>query len=121
MNLHDEIAMVAHEIYQRSGCIPCRELENWLEAEMIVLARHASQDIEEPDEPLFIEEIEIAMPIIIEEAVIAEEEGIAGWAKKSKPAKKAVPAKKGTAKGKKEAPKKKVAKPPKKATRKKEE
>ena len=68
MNLHDEIAMVAHEIYEKSGCIPCRELENWLEAEMIVLARHASQDIEEPDEIFFIEEIEVAVPIIIEEA-----------------------------------------------------
>jgi len=121
MNLHDEIAMVAHEIYQRSGCIPCRELENWLEAEMIVLARHASQDIEEPDEPLFIEEIEVLVPIIIEEAGTAEEEGFTGQAKKSRSAKKVVPVKKGTAKGKKEAPKKKVTKAPKKATRKKEE
>ena len=116
MNLHDEIAMVAHEIYEKSGCIPCRELENWLEAEMIVLARHASQDIEEPDEIFFIEEIEVAVPIIIEEAGIAEEEEITGQAKKSKPPKKVVPAKKGAAKGKKE-----VSKAPKKATRKKKE
>jgi hypothetical protein len=120
MNLHDEIAMLAHEIYQRSGCIPYRELENWLEAEMIVLARHASQDIEEPDEPLFIEEIEVTVPIIIEEAGIAEEEGITARAKKGKPSKKVLPVKKETAKGKKEAPKKGVSKVSKKAKSKRE-
>ncbi len=50
MNLHEEIAKTAFDLYEKSGCIKGRDCENWLEAERIVLARHASQDIEEPDE-----------------------------------------------------------------------
>ena len=49
MDLHDEIAGVACELYEKSGYIQGRELENWLEAERIVLSRHASQEIEEPE------------------------------------------------------------------------
>lgn len=59
MDLHDEIARVARELYEKGGCIQGRELENWLEAERIVLSRHASQEIEEPEG---------------EEAIIASEE-----------------------------------------------
>ncbi len=59
MDLHDEIARVACEIYEKGGRIQGRELENWLEAECIVLSRHASQEIEEPEG---------------EEAIIASEE-----------------------------------------------
>lgn len=65
MNLHEEIAKVAYELYKKSGCINGKDVENWVEAEKIVLTRHASQDIEEPEgeEPIvaeqeFIEEIE---------------------------------------------------------------
>jgi hypothetical protein len=50
MNLHDEIAAVAYELYEARGCIPGRDLDDWLEAERIVLARHAGQEIEEPEE-----------------------------------------------------------------------
>jgi Protein of unknown function (DUF2934) len=50
MNLQDEIAKVAWELYEKSGFIGGRELDNWLEAERIVLARHASQELEEPEE-----------------------------------------------------------------------
>ncbi|MDA8083239.1 MAG: DUF2934 domain-containing protein [Nitrospiraceae bacterium] len=57
-NLTDEIARVAYDLYLKSGCQPCRELGNWLEAEMIVLARHAGQDMEEPEEPAPGEEAE---------------------------------------------------------------
>ncbi|MDH4233376.1 MAG: DUF2934 domain-containing protein, partial [Nitrospirota bacterium] len=81
MNLQDEIAKLAYELFEKSGCIPCRELENWLEAERIVLMRHASQEIEEPDEMIFMEEDEV--PAVYEEAQVA------GRAEKSKPAKKA--------------------------------
>jgi hypothetical protein len=58
MNLHDEIAKTAYDIYQKSGHIGGLEVQNWLEAERIVLMRHASQDIEEPEgeEPLIEEE-----------------------------------------------------------------
>lgn len=43
MSLHDEIAKVAHELYEKSGRMPGRDLENWLEAEKIVMARHKEQ------------------------------------------------------------------------------
>jgi hypothetical protein len=43
MCLHDEIAKVAHELYEKSGRIPGRDLENWLEAERIVMERHKGQ------------------------------------------------------------------------------
>ena len=34
--LHQEIFRVAHDIYERSGRIEGRDLDNWLEAERIV-------------------------------------------------------------------------------------
>jgi len=54
-NLHDEIARAAYELYENSGCIECRDVANWLEAERMVLARHESQEIEEPEEPTIAE------------------------------------------------------------------
>ncbi len=101
MNLHDEITMVAYELYEKSGYIEGRALDNWLEAERIVIARHASQEIEEPGETTVIEEIEVKGPIIAEEAGITEE------AEEIKLVKKVRPVKKAAAKGKKESPKKK--------------
>lgn len=50
MNLHDDIAAVAYELYEAKGCIPGWDLDDWLDAERIVLARHAGQEIEEPEE-----------------------------------------------------------------------
>ena len=41
MKREDEIRNVAYELYERSGMIPGREVENWLKAEKIVMARHA--------------------------------------------------------------------------------
>lgn len=70
MNLHEEIAKVAYELYMKSGCIDGRDSQNWLDAERIVLTRHASQDIEEPEgeepittEKVIIEEIEEKAPV----------------------------------------------------------
>lgn len=40
MNLNDEIAKVAHELYEKSGRKHGRDLEHWLEAEKIVRARY---------------------------------------------------------------------------------
>jgi hypothetical protein len=37
--LQDEIAKVAHDLYEKSGRIAGRDTLNWLEAEKIVLAR----------------------------------------------------------------------------------
>jgi len=46
MNLNDEIAKVAYEIYEKSGYIKGRDFVNWLEAERIVLARRMSREAE---------------------------------------------------------------------------
>ena len=105
MNFHDEIAKVAFELYERSGRMEGHDLDNWLEAERIVIARHASQEIEEPEEK--------KEPIIVEEEEIIEE------AEEIKTAKKVRSVKKAAAKGKKEAPKKEVRKVAKKTTLKK--
>jgi hypothetical protein len=44
MNLNDEIAKVAYELYEKSGRLGGRELGNWLEAEKIVRRRCASKE-----------------------------------------------------------------------------
>lgn len=38
--IEEEIRQVAYEIYVHSGCIPGRDLDNWLQAERIVLERY---------------------------------------------------------------------------------
>jgi len=50
MKLHDEIEVVAYELCMSRGYVPGRDLDDWLAAERIVLARHAGQDMEEPEE-----------------------------------------------------------------------
>ena len=113
MNFHDEIAKVAFELYERSSQVEGSDLDNWLEAERIVLARHASKEIEQPEETTVVEEIEVKEPIIVEEAEITEE------VEEIKSAKKARSVKKVAVKGKKEALKKEVRKVAKKTTGKK--
>ncbi len=44
MELYEEIAKVAYEIYEKSGYIEGRDLDNWLEAERIVKARLAEEE-----------------------------------------------------------------------------
>ena len=39
MDLRDEIANMAYELYKNSGFIEGRDEENWLEAERIILSR----------------------------------------------------------------------------------
>ena len=39
-DFHDEIAKVAHDLHEKSGWIPGNDLQNWLEAERIVLVRY---------------------------------------------------------------------------------
>jgi hypothetical protein len=123
MNMQEEIARVAYELYEKSGFINGRDSENWLDAERIVLIRHASQDIEEPEgeEPFIAEEglkeeVEGTAPMyarqnkeeyttVIEEVevqtpTLGTKEDLAIRAEKIRPAKKAV------AKGRKVSPKK---------------
>jgi hypothetical protein len=38
--LEEEIRRVDYELYEKSGCIPCRDLENCLKAERFVLSRY---------------------------------------------------------------------------------
>lgn len=40
-SLHDEIAMVAYTLFENSGRLHGYDLENWLEAEKMVMAEHA--------------------------------------------------------------------------------
>jgi len=40
-NLHDEIAIVAYTLFENSGRLHGYDLDNWLEAEKMVLAEHA--------------------------------------------------------------------------------
>jgi hypothetical protein len=41
---------VAYELYEKSGCIPGRHLENWLEAERIFLSKYGL--LEQKDAPI---------------------------------------------------------------------
>lgn len=43
MNLHDEIARIACELYEKSGRVEGRDEANWLEAERIVMTRTAKK------------------------------------------------------------------------------
>ncbi len=66
-DLGHEIAKVAYELYEKSGRIEGRDLENWLEAERIVLARRAKetpQPVEEAEGETVIEEKEVKEPLI---------------------------------------------------------
>jgi hypothetical protein len=40
MDMHGEIAKMAHELYEKGGFIHGRDLDNWLEAERIVMERN---------------------------------------------------------------------------------
>lgn len=78
MNLQEEIAKVAYELYLKRGCVHGRDLDDWLEAERIVLARHAGQEIEEPEADVSAEEGEVISETTpkteAEETVIEETE-----------------------------------------------
>lgn len=47
MNLREEISKVAYELYEKSGKAG-RDLENWLEAEKIVMAKYAKKQASGP-------------------------------------------------------------------------
>jgi len=50
MNLHDEIAVISFELFESRGCTHGCDLDDWLNAERIVLGRHAGQEMKEPEE-----------------------------------------------------------------------
>jgi hypothetical protein len=52
MKWYDEIAKLARELYEKSGRIEGRDLDNWLEAERIVMERYKQQEmLEEESSP----------------------------------------------------------------------
>jgi hypothetical protein len=44
MSLHDEVAKVAYDLYEKSGRVDGRDTENWHEAERKIRSRHAEQE-----------------------------------------------------------------------------
>jgi len=44
MKWHDEIARIARKLYEKSGRVEGRDLDNWLEAERIVMERYKEQE-----------------------------------------------------------------------------
>jgi len=44
MKWYDEIARIARELYEKSGRIEGHDLDNWLEAERIVMKRYNEQE-----------------------------------------------------------------------------
>ncbi|MDI1472305.1 MAG: DUF2934 domain-containing protein [Thermodesulfovibrio sp.] len=48
--LEEEIRQVAYEIYVKSGCIPGRDLDNWLEAKRIIFEKYGLIQSEESEE-----------------------------------------------------------------------
>ena len=64
MKLHDEIAKTAHELYEKSGWIPGRDLENWIEAERIVKSRlNGGPSINKQSEQITEEPIRKSAPV----------------------------------------------------------
>jgi hypothetical protein len=73
MNLHDEIAAIAYELYESRGCVQGRDLDDWLDAERLVLGRHAGQEMEEPKEEDISEET-AAVKVSVERTAAEENE-----------------------------------------------
>lgn len=97
MNLYDEIAKTAHELYVKSGCVSGRDLENWVEAERIVKARYGAEESPKKNPSVTTENIagKKAAPVIAKEAPKKAEPVIA---KEVAPPKKAAEPKKTPAK-----------------------
>ena len=106
MKFHDEIARVAYELYEKSGCIPGRDHENWCHAERIVIARHASQETAKP-----VGETAKKNPAAVKET--------SGASEKARPAKKSAAVKEGAVGVKKETSKKAATSEAKKITKRK--
>jgi hypothetical protein len=46
INLQEEIGKVAYDLFDRSGRVEGRDLDNWFEAESIVMKRHRQADLD---------------------------------------------------------------------------
>jgi len=112
MDMHDEIEKEAYYLYEKSGCICGRDLDNWLEAEKMVFAGHTGQAAQNP--PSAEEQMTVPEPAAVFEKEKVVEEVVSP---KVKPAKKTT----AQAKSKKEAVKKETKKTAKSTARKKRE
>ncbi|HMK56321.1 MAG TPA: DUF2934 domain-containing protein [Dissulfurispiraceae bacterium] len=65
MDNRHEIECMAYEIYLKGGCMPGRELDNWLEAERIVCSRLV------PEQPL--DTKKAAKPSAVKRRVVVKE------------------------------------------------
>lgn len=75
MKLHDEIAEAAYELFEARGRVHGFDLNDWLNAERFVLARHAGQEIEEPEDVDLLEEIADMEKERLEEASVVKHIG----------------------------------------------
>jgi hypothetical protein len=50
MKWYDQIAKLARELYEKSGRVEGRDLDNWLEAERIILDRYNKQEMLEEEQ-----------------------------------------------------------------------
>jgi len=44
MDLYDEIAKVAYDIFEKEGCVHGRHFEHWIQAEIIVKSRYEKKE-----------------------------------------------------------------------------
>ena len=53
-SIHDEIAKVAYELYEKEGCVHGNDLKYWFAAENIVMEKHEKHvhEIEKQAEPV---------------------------------------------------------------------
>jgi hypothetical protein len=74
MNLHDEIAAIAYDLFEARGCIHGCDLDDWLNAERMVLGEHAGQENEEPEEEDISEEAAATKKVSVERTAPEENE-----------------------------------------------
>jgi len=49
MDHYDEIARIAYDLFERDGMVHGKDFHHWIEAEIIVLARHEERHRTEPE------------------------------------------------------------------------
>jgi len=74
MNLYDEIAAVAYALFEARGRIHGCDLDDWLNAERMVLGGHAGQENEEPEEEDISEETATTKKVSVERTALEENE-----------------------------------------------
>lgn len=92
MELEKEINKLAYELFVKSGCIPGRDMDNWLEAERIIKEKY---NIDQPAQTALSEEIGESKESLATAEEAAKKTRIRTTAKKTAPRK---PARKASSK-----------------------